>query len=228
MLVELNTINGLSIVLLGNFNPVIFQPYWFATKKLIREEEGTNATINIIHPTICQFQLDWATFSIEQDKFSVIATNESYFESVKDLIISTFDILKETPIWALGINHTYNFKVDNEDQYKKFGQWLYNYQIWKSNIEEGGGLLTLEIFRPKKENGDFGTQRIRVTPSDLHFSRLGISIDFNNHIQIYEKLTSQISSAKNIISMLETNWKSTSNNTKSIVKDIWEQFRQTL
>ena len=226
MLPALSTINGPSIVLLGNFNPKIFQPYWFAAKKLIREEEGTNAKINIIHDSIVQFQLDWATFSIEQDKFYISATNESYFEAVKDLIISTFDILKETPIWALGINHTYSFKLDKEDYYKKFGEWLYNYQIWKSNIEEGGGLITLEVFRPKKENGEYGTQRIRVTPSDTQ--RFEVSIDFNNHIQTDVQSTKKVSSAKNIISMLEKNWKPTSINTKSIVNDIWQQFCKTL
>ena len=39
----------ISIVLLGNFNPKIFQSAWFASQNLIRKIEANEAKIEIIH-----------------------------------------------------------------------------------------------------------------------------------------------------------------------------------
>jgi hypothetical protein len=41
-------IQGMSIVLVGGFNPKIFHPAWFAAQKLIREKEAEEA--NIVFP----------------------------------------------------------------------------------------------------------------------------------------------------------------------------------
>jgi hypothetical protein len=48
---RLPEIQGISIVLLVDFNPKIFQPAWFAAQNLIRQQEADEATIHIkVHP----------------------------------------------------------------------------------------------------------------------------------------------------------------------------------
>ena len=62
-------IEGMSIVFRGDFNPKIFQPAWFAAQGLIRNEEADEAKIEIIHPTIVVFSLDWLRIQIEPNRF---------------------------------------------------------------------------------------------------------------------------------------------------------------
>ena len=40
------------IVFLGRFNPSIFQPMWFSSHGLLREEEADEAEIGLIHPEV--------------------------------------------------------------------------------------------------------------------------------------------------------------------------------
>jgi len=49
MLNDYLQIHAISIVFLGDFNPKIIQPFWLVNKKLIREQEGTEAKIEVIH-----------------------------------------------------------------------------------------------------------------------------------------------------------------------------------
>jgi hypothetical protein len=48
-------IEGVGIVLVGSFNPRIFQPAWFAAENLIREEEEQAAKIELIHRQVAIF-----------------------------------------------------------------------------------------------------------------------------------------------------------------------------
>ena len=48
-------INRHSIVLIGNFNPKIFQPAWFGSEGLIQKKEAEQSTIEIIHPDVVIF-----------------------------------------------------------------------------------------------------------------------------------------------------------------------------
>ncbi len=97
-------IQGHTIVLLGNFNPKIFQPIWFSTEELLQKQEAEKANIEIIHPDVTIFSLDWLRVTVTPERFSAETTQESYYEAVRDLIIGTFSLLRHTPITKMGIN----------------------------------------------------------------------------------------------------------------------------
>jgi len=52
MLEQPAEISGASIVLLGSFNPPIFQPQWFARQNLLQPTLAEKAKINFITPVI--------------------------------------------------------------------------------------------------------------------------------------------------------------------------------
>ena len=56
-------IESMTAVLVGSFNPGIFQPAWLASKALIRESEFAAAEINVITEDVSNFTCDW--FSLE-------------------------------------------------------------------------------------------------------------------------------------------------------------------
>jgi len=218
-------IKSLDIIILGNFNPSIFQPYWFSLKKLIREEESEKAVINVIHSSLVKFDLDWCSFTITEDRFQASTTDEVNFDLVKDLIVSIFNILCETPLTALGVNYTYNFSLENENNYIKFGEWLSNLSFWQQ-IDSQYRLLTLETTKPKKENGELGSQRIKITPTNIPRLKFGVSIDFNEHIQ-FKNNPEVLSNSNNLMVLFEQKWKSYSIDTKEIVLKLWNTFKST-
>jgi hypothetical protein len=57
-------LEGLTIVVVGSFNPAIFHPAWFSRCNLIRQEEADSAKVEIVHSEVAQFSGDW--FSVQR------------------------------------------------------------------------------------------------------------------------------------------------------------------
>ncbi|MGH7802265.1 MAG: hypothetical protein ACREOW_16845 [Thermodesulfobacteriota bacterium] len=133
MVQENPKIQGLSIVLVGDFNPKIFQPAWFGMEGLIRKNEVETADIQIIHSDVVAFNVkDWLSFNVTRERLSAETAQEAYYEILRDLIVGTFKILRHTPIKMMGINHTRHFLMDSEQEWHKFGDKLAPKEYWKS------------------------------------------------------------------------------------------------
>ena len=52
-------ISGVSVVLLGNFNPAIFTPAWFALHDLLPRQATDNAELQVAHPGLTLFSTEW-------------------------------------------------------------------------------------------------------------------------------------------------------------------------
>jgi hypothetical protein len=156
----------LAIVLIGEFNPVIISPFWLSSKKLIREQEAQSAKVEIIHNEITKFELEWAKIEVTKERFEIRTSQEPFFDPIRDLAISIFEILKETPITALGINHLKYYAVESEDTYYNFGNNLAPLSVWTEVLNDPR-LFFLEIVETKRKDGLHGTFRARVKPSDI-------------------------------------------------------------
>src|SRR5258706_8816031 len=94
------------VVLIGSFNPAIFQPAWFAANGMVGKLDAENAKIEFIHPEMTSIKFDQFRLQVMQRKFS-IQTTETYPDTIKDLIQSCFgEGLPHSPISAMGINRT--------------------------------------------------------------------------------------------------------------------------
>lgn len=117
-------IQGMSIVLVGSFNPKIFHPAWFAAQKLIREKEAEEANIELITPAVAKFNLDWIRLQVIQEQFVVETAQEPYYEILRDLVIGTFSFLNHTPITMLGINVQKHFRMHSDEEWHALGHEL--------------------------------------------------------------------------------------------------------
>ncbi|MBF0549268.1 MAG: hypothetical protein HQK60_01915 [Deltaproteobacteria bacterium] len=206
-----------SIVLLGDFNPKIFQPLWFGMEGLIGKQEAKDAEINIIHPKIVSFSLAWLRIQILPEQFSVETQQESYFEALRDLVVGTFKLLSHTPLRMMGINRDMDFAVNSKEFYHQVGHKLAPKEIYHG-ILHSPGLRSLSIEENPRQDGQKGYIRLTVQPSNGH--HLGIVFSVNDHyevkepeksigaselIEILEKICSQSfeRSEKMILSLLE-------------------------
>lgn len=93
-----------SIVAVGDLNPAIFQPAWFAGEGLITRGEAQAATVQVISAQATQFEVDWLSLQVLPERFAATTTNEAFFQHLHDLVAATFSRLVHTPIRMLGIN----------------------------------------------------------------------------------------------------------------------------
>ncbi len=210
-------IEGMNIVFRGDFNPKIFQPAWFAAQGLIRNEEADEATVEIIHPTIVVFTLDWLQIQIEPNRFYAGTNQSPYFEILKDLILGTFRILNHTPIKMIGINYNSHFPMDSEDAWHDVGHRVAPKDMWNKILKKPGlRSLTMQGERPDDHKGRIA---VRIEPSNR--ARHGVFININDHYEL--KDPESVLGCEAIIDMLESEWKSSVTRSQRIAITILEQ-----
>ena len=64
-------ISGVTVILLGKFNPTIFTPAWFALHDLLPESAAESAELKIGHPQVTAFSYDWLRLEVTTERFIV-------------------------------------------------------------------------------------------------------------------------------------------------------------
>ena len=65
-------IRRIDVVLLGDFNPKIFSPFWFASEGLLGRKEAETAVPEIIHSDVSIFKSDWFRLQVNRNRFSIV------------------------------------------------------------------------------------------------------------------------------------------------------------
>lgn len=203
----------LSIVLVGDFNPKIYQPEWFVSKNLITRSEADDVNIEILRHDINFFALGgWLRMEVLPERFLVRTLQEAYFERLRDLVIATFKLLEYTPIRMMGINISAHFPITTEEWSKVefgitstslWGKFLSHPQLHQVTIEE------------PKSNG-----YVRIT---LNHSNGKLVIDINDHYEISDKRA--CSGCGEIITLLQTQWDESRKRSKEIVESILKEIK---
>ncbi|HLP37728.1 hypothetical protein [Lacibacter sp.] len=207
----------LSVVLIGNFNPIIIQPFWLASKKLIREKEAEKAKVQIIHKEIVRFELDWAFIEVKKDRFEIRTTQLPYFEPLRDLVAGIFKLLTETPISMMGINHSKSFVLRDEDHHYEIGNKLVNLNLWEESLDDPR-LFHLQIIEHKRKDQYPGMYVVIIEPPKQELNiKYGVEIKMNDH---YELGQGQTGRNGEILDILEKNWKYSSDRANEIIENI--------
>ena len=190
-------IDGATIVLLGEFNPAIFQPAWFGHNGLLGEQEVEAAQINVIHPEVADFKLDWLQLQVTQNRFLASAADAGHSLPLKDLVMGTFSLLSHTPATQIGCNRHMHFKAESEEESHLFGDMLAPKDLWRTVMAGRPGLrsLTIEAQRP---GSSAKYVRVTVQPSN---KLVGFYISTNEH---YEVTAGE--GIAGLLSLLERDW----------------------
>lgn len=209
-------IQSLSIVFIGEFNPVIISPHWLALKELIREEEATNANVGVIHDDLVQYNLDWVSIEITRKRCEFKTSKTPYFDMVRDLASSIFQILRETPIASLGMNHIFELKMPSKEKYHQIGAELTNLSIWDDNFKSPK-LMNLEIVESERYDEFKGSYRVRISPTGGAI-KFGVRIDINDHISIN-------SESETAYEVLLSNWDNSFKKSEKITSKFIEKIK---
>ncbi len=181
-----------SIVLLGSFNPTIFNPDWLFRNELITEAEFDTSQVEFVHPQISHIRTDWLDLQVEPERL-VARTSEIPIQ-LRDLVFRVFgEKLPHTPIRMMGINLEVHFSVGSAEERTRIGQLLAPPDIWgewSKGIRAGdgksqGGLRSLSIqqsvFDWDRPNGFVVAT---VEPSNLIKKFSGIMMRVNDHYEV--------------------------------------------
>jgi hypothetical protein len=105
-------LSAAAIVLIGNFNPKIFQPFWMAKHGLISDKSADLAEIAVIHPEVAAFSIEGLfNLRVQRESF-LIERSFSPLVMICDITVKLFaEILSHTPVQKMGINRVVHFNV---------------------------------------------------------------------------------------------------------------------
>jgi hypothetical protein len=218
MAVKEKEIYALGITLLGNFNPSIFTPHWLASKDAIRNSEADAANVEIIHPEISKFNLDWLSVEVSQSRADFKTKRESDFMAMRDLVISIFSVLKETPLNAIGLNHLIHYTMRDLKEYENFGYWLSPVQNF-SDILNDPKLQNVQYIETATQDKNEGTIRLIISPSDLLTDNKSVLFNCNHHFINDEK------PVKEFLDILISKWEYSFTKVENLNKAIWERAK---
>jgi hypothetical protein len=213
-------IEGISIVLLGDFNPKIIQPSWLACQGLIAKGEAEAADVKIITPDVSVFKLEWLTIQVTRERYSASTTQAAFFEAVRDLVVGTFSILRHTPARAMGINRDAHFRVSTVERWNALGDRWAPKEFWKQVLEKPG-LLTLIIDSPRPGKHP-GRMRVQVEPSGK--VEPGVFCAINDHYSIEKDQSA--SGCEILISILRDCWDESMHRSREIILKTIEESRR--
>jgi hypothetical protein len=202
-----------SVVLLGSFNPQIFQPAWLASEGLIRKEEAESAKIQVIHPEATGFSLEWASLEVTHERFRLETSTDQRFspELVRDLVLGLFQLLSHTPVKQMGINRIFHFQIESEEKWHTIGHRLVPKDDWAGILERPGmRVVAVEGVRPDQYKGRITVQ---LEPS-VRF-RYGVFAAVNDHFE--KKQEDSREGAIAMVEILKNDWQESLDRSKRII-----------
>lgn len=190
-----------SIVVVGDFNPAIFHPLWFANNDLIRAEEADAAETEIVHREVAAFSIDWLTINVTQGRFQAQTKQGAYYEPLRDLVLGVLDLLSHTPVRALGLNRHFHYPVKSEKDWHSIGNRLAPKKDWEDFLHYPG-MRSLQMEGQRTDNYA-GYVRIVVEPSGE--VEPGIYVMVNDHYALHELDTRRVGT-KTARRIVDANW----------------------
>jgi hypothetical protein len=199
-----------SIVLLGNFNPSIFSPAWFARYGLLTDEQVAAAEVTVVHPEVSIFTADWVEIRVENQRFQAQSSISPI--QIRDLVLKTFvDYLPHTPIHSLGINRQAHHKLPSAEHRMRFGRALAPLAPWgewgqeMEKSESPAGVLSLTMYQPRTDRPK-GHLQITAQPSQRIARAFGVFFQVNDHYEVASR--ENLAGCEEIMQLLDKNFES--------------------
>ncbi|MFM8476276.1 MAG: hypothetical protein ACKOEO_10825 [Planctomycetaceae bacterium] len=132
--------SAFSVVILGDFNPAIFHPLWFAQQGLIASEEVEAVSDLETNENVSRFLLNDVHFQVERHRFGLTTKNPARAIFLRDLAVGAFTVLEYTPLNAVGLNKDMVFSMGGLGSWHGVGDCFAPKQPWQGILESPGML----------------------------------------------------------------------------------------
>jgi hypothetical protein len=171
-----------SIVALGSFNPMIFQPAWLISEGLMPLEEAEASEI-VVTPDFARLTFPWVVVQVLPDRFEVKSGEDlSEPSQLRDLVQGIFLVLQHTPVNRLGLNFTSHYRLPGEDAWHAIGHKLAPKDLWEPVLSKPG-TLTVQI-QGVVDGPPRGQRNVTVQPSRLVHPGLFMTVNDDRPIEV--------------------------------------------
>ncbi len=175
-------VEDLSIVTLGDFNPKIFHPMWFAKEDLLRESEADEARIEVVHQDVAAFSTDWLTVQVLRDRFTASVKADAYSSHLSDLVRGTFQKLRHTPVRQMGMNVLRRVRFKTEEDWHALGHFILPKSPW-DRVTSKPGLRSVHV-QGQRSDDHAGYVLIIIEPDPK--TKSDVLIRVNDHYELGE------------------------------------------
>lgn len=218
-------ISGVNVVLLGDFNPAIFTPAWFALHGLLPEGVADSAELHVAHQQVTEFVADWLRLQVAVESFFVETLQAPHIR-LRDLVVRIFkEHLYHTPIRAFGINRNIHFRVQDLAERDRIGRTLAPVEpwgTWGQNLGldgKQGGMTSLTMTQVNPEGRPNGGQiNVTVEPSHrIGEGRTGVYVRVNDH---YATDHANLGTAERLLDLFENSFDTSLERSNGIIDHI--------
>jgi hypothetical protein len=206
----------LSIVVLGEFNPAIFQPAWFGSQELIRQGEANTATIEIVHRDVSIFTTEWLRVQVTRDRLHMQTERDSDFDALRDVVVGTLTLLRHSPTKVVGVNHDLTVRFRDRKQFDELGWLLSPMRLWVEVLERPGVAQLQE--QGERTDQYEGYVRARIEP--MGDGSLRAIVGANDHFVLSDE--SSAASTEQIAALLVEEWKPIASRAARIIDHVIE------
>lgn len=176
-------IEGMTVVVVGSFNPKIFQPKWFSSEGLLQDEEAEGADISIISNDLTLFVTDWLRVQVDKSRCLLGTTDATKKYPLRDLAVSVFQILEHTPLTAFGLNSDQHISMSSEADWHRVGHYFAPKDSWHKLLENPG--LQSLVITGKRSDVEAKHVMVKVEPSTK--VKHGVYINVNQHYDLEDE-----------------------------------------
>lgn len=208
-----------SVVLVGDFNPAIFHPVWFASQDLLGKLEADNAEIEVTHKNISIFTIDWLRVEVTRERFVATLSQDGFEALLLDFVAGTFKKLSHTPVRAVGLNRNCTFSLSQTEEWHALGHKLVpKDELWNDLIRNPG-TKTVTVTGLREEDCETpGQINIRVEPSGA--AKNAVHIDVNDHYQL-DQNKDEKHTALDALAVIEKNWETSDKRADNVYERIF-------
>jgi len=194
-----------AVVILGDFNPAIFHPLWYAQNDLIPNEEVADANEVLTSDQVSTFLHNEVHFQVERHRFGLTTKDPSRALYLRDLAVGTFTLLEHSPLKALGLNRDMRFSMPTPEGWNEVGHCLAPKEPWLEILESPG--MRVVAMEGKRPDCDADQVSIRVQPAPSLEN--GIFVAVNQHYNLQTTDNASISDRNTAaIRILNNDWHS--------------------
>ncbi len=175
-------LEGISLVVVGNFNPAIFHPLWFAAHDVLSVDEANEAEVQLMSDELVIFNTEWFQWRAFAQRIMIDVSDLSRVREAVDLLTNTFNLLGHTPIKAFGLNRNCHVRLESFESLDHLLQTAAPPGLW-SDVIKGPRPSSVTV-ESEVEKTDSLQSRLEVQLERSKRVLPGLFAEINRHYQV--------------------------------------------
>lgn len=230
-------ISGVSVVLLGKFNPTMLTPSWLAFHGVFTKQEAKEAELQVSHNQLSSFSTEWLVLQVTPDRLFAQTSRAPHIR-LGDLLVRLFkEQLLHAPINAIGINRDVHFLAPTAKHRDNLGRRLAPLDPWADGAGivdfsgEPSGLVSLSMRQGNLEGRPVDDNiNVRVESSNIvgvGAGGSGVYVGVNDHYSLASS-DNGVSRASNPSVILSKNFEKSVKHSDQIVDYVMSLAKSTV